>query len=535
MSGTLAGKLAPLAARMRSAVRTHEVLRVAGTLQGSNAEDAVRGAVGEVLRWATGQAGAEFPQAAWTGESFDLPIPGRDPSAVRFRSAGADLWAFRINRPDRDVTGRTWSTEVVLGYGPEQPARFSARLLTATDEPELSIRPTVPGFVVQIASASTLFAGSQRALHVPTVWHGSAECADLLAHLIDPGRELPTIALSVAEGSAEPALDASVLARSLAGLAHVGVIGSEAGWELTRRLSKRLSVFGGAVRIYHPGFSPTADPFAHPLVLAQALADPGSRDRSILWLQETVARSSLQRTRLGQDVLGFAAIRAAEAELRASSLGAHATQAEQIEAQRAQIAALEARVAALEAENAYYVDDAATERERAEAAEARARGAEGRILDLTEQLRSSGTDPDAGVTLPKDWSEFADWCARHLAGRVVPAPRARRMVRAPLYNSPRTAARSLIWLATMGLERFQNGGGSLSNIPILSGVENAPCGADAFTFDWEGGRLQADWHVKSGGNTRAPETCLRIYYAFDAATGQIVVAEMPAHRRTGAT
>jgi hypothetical protein len=234
-------------------------------------------------------------------------------------------------------------------------------------------------------------------------------------------------------------------------------------------------------------------------------------------------------------VLSFADIRAAEAKVRARSLGADATQAEQIEAQRAQIAALEAKVAALEAENAYYVEDAATERERAEAAEARARGAESRILDLIAQLRSAETDPDAGIILPKDWRDFGEWCARHLAGRVVLAPRARRMVRDPLYNAPETAAQCLMWLATTGLERFRNGGGPLRNIPILPGIENAPCGADTFAFDWEGRRLQANWHVKTGGNTRAPEACLRIYYAFDEVTGLIVVAEMPAHRRTGAT
>ena len=55
------------------------------------------------------------------------------------------------------------------------------------------------------------------------------------------------------------------------------------------------------------------------------------------------------------------------------------------------------------------------------------------------------------------------------------------------------------------------------------------------TFDWQEGRLSADWHVKNGGNTREPRRCLRIYYGFDEATRQVVVADMPAHRRSGAT
>jgi len=80
-----------------------------------------------------------------------------------------------------------------------------------------------------------------------------------------------------------------------------------------------------------------------------------------------------------------------------------------------------------------------------------------------------------------------------------------------------------------------HGGGSLSNISIEQGIENAPCGADTFKFDFHDNRLEADWHVKSGGNTHDPVRCLRIYYAWDETTQHIVVAEMPAHRRTGAT
>jgi hypothetical protein len=95
--------------------------------------------------------------------------------------------------------------------------------------------------------------------------------------------------------------------------------------------------------------------------------------------------------------------------------------------------------------------------------------------------------------------------------------------------------RCLRWLASTCRDRRINGGGSLANIPIEEGVENAPCGADSFNFDFHGRRLQADWHVKSGGNTHDPVRCLRIYYAFDEMTQQIVIAEMPAHRRTGAS
>ena len=108
-------------------------------------------------------------------------------------------------------------------------------------------------------------------------------------------------------------------------------------------------------------------------------------------------------------------------------------------------------------------------------------------------------------------------------------------MRAPEFLDVALAARALRWLAETYVPRRLEGGGSVNNEPIEPGIRNAPCGADAFSFDWRGQRYEATWHIKNGGNTRDPSRCLRIYYAWDATTNQVVVADMPAHRRTGAT
>lgn len=158
-----------------------------------------------------------------------------------------------------------------------------------------------------------------------------------------------------------------------------------------------------------------------------------------------------------------------------------------------------------------------------------------RIRHLESMLVSHGLPIDEDMLLPKTWADFADWCDRHFPGRLILAPRARRGVKSPDFQDVELAAKCLQWLATTCRDRFLRGGGSLSNVPVLDGVENAPCGSDAFEFDFQDRRLKADWHIKSGGNTRDPRRCLRIYYAFDDQTQQIVVAAMPAHERTGAT
>jgi hypothetical protein len=139
------------------------------------------------------------------------------------------------------------------------------------------------------------------------------------------------------------------------------------------------------------------------------------------------------------------------------------------------------------------------------------------------------------VQPPAAWSELADWCDRTLIGRLVLAPAARRGIKKAEFEAVSLAARCLLWLANECRNRRLTGGGSLSNVPIARGIENAPCGEDTFKFEFQGRRLEADRHIKNRGNTRDPLRCLRIDYAWDELTHQIVVADMSGHRRTGAS
>ena len=156
-----------------------------------------------------------------------------------------------------------------------------------------------------------------------------------------------------------------------------------------------------------------------------------------------------------------------------------------------------------------------------------------RIQQLLEQLNASGANPDAEMPLPKTWTEFSDWCDTHLAGRVALSPAARRGTKSPSFDDVELAARCLIWLATDYRHgRLSGGEGDFRDKVIEGGVRNSPCGGDEFDFDWQGRRHTADWHIKNGGNTRDPQRCLRIYYLWEAETQQVVIADMPAHRRT---
>jgi hypothetical protein len=108
-------------------------------------------------------------------------------------------------------------------------------------------------------------------------------------------------------------------------------------------------------------------------------------------------------------------------------------------------------------------------------------------------------------------------------------------MRDALFEDIQLAARCLLWLANEARDRRLSGGGSLRDELVENGIYNNHCGEDQFDLQWQGQRYTADWHIKNGGNTRDPKRCLRIYYFWDPATQQIVIADMPGHRRTGAT
>jgi hypothetical protein len=366
------------------------------------------------------------------------------------------------------------------------------------------------------------------------------EASYVVDTLIDPARPLPTFVLTVAENAADPyrpAIDAHALARACVGIAQVVVVPAEFTKALTDRLGKTRSVFGGAIRAYLPGFAVDANPYAHRLILAEGLATPAGQSQSIRWLRSLAATESLRRTTLGKDVLAYShnratSLSAAQTQLQESG----ASPADQLAAALKRIEALESQYAESKDAQEYYLGEFAVEEARAEAAEEQARASVYVIQQLLGQIHTIGATVEGEDTLPTGWGDFVDWCDKRLSGRVVLSPRARSQLRSPKFEDFEQAARCLLWLATVARDRRRQGGdGSLGDVIIEKGIWNSHCGSDAFNLVWQGQPYTADWHVKNGGNTRHPERCLRIYYFWEANTQQMVVAEMPAHRVTGAT
>jgi hypothetical protein len=508
-------------------------------LDGAEHAKVVNAARQQVLKWAQKRCGGQLPVEAWRCESFDFLSGGRNSSAVRIETDNADIWAIRADDPDKEVPERVWTTEVVVGVAPGQKPRFSARLLVSTPEAELVVEPHVPGFILQVADNCQLIKSGRLLSANHWVVSDESEADELAEFLADAGRSLPVIAISTAPdiNNGKPLIAPGELARALLGLAVVVQVELEASWALTRRFGKLRSVFGGAVRLYRQGFNEEADPYAHRLVIADQLKTAEQRRQHQRWLRQVAAHESVRANPLGRDVLAFSSLRTAGLALRQErvAVAGEDTHA-QLEAANATIEALKVDVEEALKSQKWLSDEHKDAEERARVAENQARTSALRIQLLLEQLKSKGIAPDEGIVLPATWDEFADWCDEHLAGRVVLTSSARRGARDPEFQDIQTAAQCLLWLANECREsRLGDGDGSLRDVPVIDGYRNSPCGGDEYQFVWQERRLTADWHIKNNGNTRDPARCLRIYYCWDQETQQIIISDMPAHRRTGAT
>jgi len=530
--------LRPLASRMPQIVREREILRVAAILD-RNGPGTAETARREVLKWVKNQAGGWLPKEALDHQSFDHLAGGRNCSGIRMVDDSTDIWAIRSDRPDRHVAQRVWTTESTIGHLQSEAPRIGVRSLVSSPEDKLAIAPAVPGFLRQIAAICPLRSGPLDLSDAPWVVGSEEDAERLIEILVDPQRELPVFALTVPDDprNESPLLDPVSLAQTTLGIASVVVIPAQFTWALTERFGKRLSVFGGAVRVYLPGFSEDANPYGgHELILREEISTATDAEKAGNWMRRLAASESITRVRLGRGVLSFTAVRQQSLDLSRSRLEYEgASDTDQLVAAQKQINLLKGDLRqALDAQQ-WFSDEHKVAEDRAKTAEAQLTAAEFRIRQLTDQLKARGEAPDTNIPLPSCWDAFADWCEQHLVGRLLLSPRARREVKSPLFQEVSVAARCLLWLANDYRERRLGGGDGGLRFPFESGIRNDRCGADGFLFDWQGKRYNVEWHVKNGGNTRAPALCLRIYYFWDDASQQVIIASMPAHRPTGAT
>ena len=530
----------PLATRAIRETREREILRVAASVGGKDPVAGASKAKREILIWAEKRTGGRLNAAAWKYDEFEHLAGGRNCRAVRISDDTRETWAIRSDDPDKEVPRRVWTMEAFVASGPGHRPLFGLRLLVTSPEPELLIEPAVPGVIQQLARKCGLHGGHGELDSRPWTIRTEAHAAKLIDILLHPKRRIPVFVLSLPErsgGSAEPLIDAEYVAIKSLGMAVTMVIPAHFTWVLTERFGKQLSVYNGAVRVYLPGFAEDADPYEHELILTDRIGTgPDGARRIASRLQHIAAAESLRQCRVGRDVLSFADVREKSDDYRLARLREeHASEAVQLRVAQQQIDTLKADLRTSEESSLFFVEEHSRVENRAKAAESEAQWLNYRVQQLKHQLEARNESPDSNIRLPTAWSDFADWCDENFAPRVALSARARRGVKDAKYDDVEAAARCLRWLANDYHDQRRGGGEGDLRVSIEEGIPNDRCGADAFLFKWKDQNREVNWHIKSGGNTRDPRRCLRIYYFWDEIKRQVIVVSMPAHIRTAAT
>jgi hypothetical protein len=522
--------------RSQQKLSEFEIFRISLEIAGDDGTASSALARAKVLRWAKEKSGVTLPPEAWRSEPFEVFSGGRNCAAVRIQRNEIDFWALRSEKPDTETAGRIWSTEVAIGSVGSKSPKLSVRLIVNTSEQNLDVEPAVQTFVSEIARES----GLRSRTHVMRSDYMNINGGNFDAFmdfLLDSDRIIPIIAITKAAHNDAPALSPILISKSLAGLAQVVLLESDACWSLTESIGKVRSVFGGAVRVYMPDFSEHCDPYLHRLELAEHLKSIDGPKSCARWLRKAIARDSIQRHHLGRDILTFSSIRTQYASKLKDDLDqTGANDREQLFAANKVIGDLQAELHEEKKHILYFDAEHKSAEERANFAEYQLRSALSRIQYLEAAIESRSPASNENESEPKDFKSISDWVDKCLVGKLALTSAARKGIRNPEFREFPLILRCLKWLAQQARDRRLNSGeGSLRDTPIEPGVYNSPCGNDSYDVSWQGRNHKADWHIKNNGNTRDPSRCLRIYYFWDDASNQMIITDMPAHRKTGAS
>jgi hypothetical protein len=192
--------------------------------------------------------------------------------AVDEATDGSVLWT--LEQPDDDDPLLAWRSEVAIAP-PSEALRATVRIRIHTVD-AAAIAPLdydfgTPAIVRTILRAVKVRDASER-VEPAFLEIGASQIPDLIAWLSDDSRRLPVVVVSRTMDAGSTLVDANSLAKELAGIAHVRVLSSSAAaWELTSTVGQPRSVWGGAVRVYFPGFSVSEDGRRHRYWVADAV------------------------------------------------------------------------------------------------------------------------------------------------------------------------------------------------------------------------------------------------------------------------
>jgi hypothetical protein len=490
------------------------------------------------MQWLQRKCGVEFPAAAWGGQSFV-----QDADLGRYVEVMAQddpcVWSSLLIAPERPEGGRSWIGETAL-FRAGSMLRLALRLSCAAQGETGDFAISVPPFVQSLMRELDLQSAGET-LSCTAVDVVSVDDVDRLVALIEAEqRTLPVIVVSATDiaGGSCYLLDADQLAARLAGMAWIFRIPYEAAYELTDRFDKQWSVFNGACRTYRPGFSRTSQtPFDHPLIVAHRLIGAENSAWAIERLCQEVARASVYSSEIFNRLPRFHELKATLVRLDTERLLAAGTievmqeplLERQIETMRGEVE--QALNQAVEAEEETRLLQSDLEESRILNAALQAR------IGALEAVVKSNNQVVLPTVRPASYAELPAWIAENFPDRLVLSAKARRTLTASVYKDRALVCDALELMAQQYVDMKRCGGRNdfEDRLRALKLKDEAVSATPAklrndqqYWCRHESRHLFTERHLKKG-NSRDPQECLRIYYAWDETSRMVVIGHLTTH------
>lgn len=448
------------------------------------------------------------------------------------------LIGLQFRHPDSE--SRDWRTSIVIAKGKSEnrATRVSIDVSLGRQGEAMApvrISPSRPRIVPELINR---FGAHERyPLRAEPINIETSEAKDFCGWLTSKERRLPIIFASRFNHNNAHAVDVNKLANRLAGLASVcSARSSDLSWALRDLLDDQLNTYGGAIRIYWPGFSNTDSTFRHRLWTPRYIEAFSTQEDFIQRVLGTVAQVSIAR-HLEQPCRWEDLERILSRQLR-RQLRDEGKDIELVEMAEEFIGELEADKELKQLEIERLLSD--LEAAKSEAEQWRTAYQDSQRNDQQQISQIKKTQQLPAATL----DDAVAMAVANYPGKLFVLPSAMED-EARLYENPEGVYDALKWLATVYLDA-RTGKASCSNLN-LSCKEN--CGfsysggqsevtmgqyRNEYEKLWDGEKIKLEEHIGIGSG-KDPRRTIRIAFYFDINKKLTLVGYIGQHQRTRAT
>lgn len=464
-------------------------------------------------------------------------------------------FCMKVSHPDSSIPGRIWTTEAEIIVVDEK-VLFGVKLSYSTpiNNDACSVEFSMPSFVVNIAKQNGII--DVRKLEAEA-W--SIEDEKSLEHLYDliqnVDRKMPVIVITENDNCENIGgqytkgylVDADLLAREIASLAHVVRIPCNMVDKWNEVTGKKWGVYGGAIRTYFPGANFAEDDYMrHPLSVANRIMASNYMDKmgneyiagdAFKNILEENVKKYNTNVRFDWRNLGHKFYFYANKELlieKEKSI----SNIEQLRATyERQISQLEESISDKDNELLTALIQVEEREEQIEEIQDRVYRLNLRIDVLEHQLACSRGDK-IDIPILDDYSKLEEWVDTYFPGRIVLHNRAIRSLKNAVYENPELVFKSIHLLGTT---YYQMRMGKLTKKEFEAkcselGIEEAGAIADTaageqgdtYFVQYHGKKVKLDRHLRKG-TSREPQFCMRIYFFWCEEESLVVIGSLPQH------